>query len=263
MSDMYADRRSVSYIAGVTFSAGATAAMLVNGQWQKAVCTDLANQVYPVAVLPGAGVTAGDPALGVMAGEITYSGWTWTVGSWVYLDTSTPGGMTQTAPTISSTTYPQRIGIALSATTILVCPAITLDNAGSSSATPSAIFIELASSSLSPGATSYCAPGVSSFNGTESARQVVIPFACTIDKLYVKTTGAQPGDGACTVTVRKNGSDTTVVATITTSGAAGNYTDTSHTGTYAAGDLLSVKGVNASGSASATIGSISMRITPL
>lgn len=54
-------------------------------------------------------------------GTVTDGSWTWTVGGTVYVSDSVTGTMTQTAPS-TSTHYIQRIGVALSATTILVSP---------------------------------------------------------------------------------------------------------------------------------------------
>jgi len=54
-------------------------------------------------------------------GTVTYASWTWTVGGAIYVSDATTGLMTQTAPSTSGH-YVQRIGVALSATVMLVEP---------------------------------------------------------------------------------------------------------------------------------------------
>lgn len=96
------------------------------------------------------------------------------------------------------------------------------------------------------------------FSTTEAGRQAVMPYAGTLKNLYVVTTTAQPGDGTLVITVRKNGVDTAAALTIAINAAAGIYRDTTHSVAFAAGDLLSIKFVNASGSSSAGIASFAV-----
>lgn len=94
---------------------------------------------------------------------------------------------------------------------------------------------------------------------TEANREVIVPRACRVGSLYVKTTTTQPNDGALVATVRKNGSNTTVTATVAANAAAGTVSDTTHVATFAAGDRLSISFANASpGTASAAIGAVSL-----
>jgi hypothetical protein len=103
--------------------------------------------------------------------------------------------------------------------------------------------------------TAYMAlPGFNASSATEGSRQSVIPLAGTIKNFYVVTGNAQPGDGALTITLRKNGVDTAVTITIAAGAASNVFTDLTHSFTVVAGDLLSIKFVNASASASAQIG---------
>jgi hypothetical protein len=95
--------------------------------------------------------------------------------------------------------------------------------------------------------------GGSSSSTTESQRQMVMPAAFTIKNLFVVTNTAQPNDGPLVFTVRKNGVDTTLTVTVAANAAASTVSDTTHTVSFAAGDLLSMKIVNNSSSSSAGV----------
>lgn len=95
-------------------------------------------------------------------------------------------------------------------------------------------------------------PGTT-FNGTETNRQNVLPDGFTISRLYIRTSSTQPNDGALTCTVRDNATDTSVVVTIAANSAAGTFSDTSNSASIAAGHLVSLKCVNASASTSAGV----------
>jgi hypothetical protein len=125
-------------------------------------------------------------------------------------------------------------------------------------------------STLAAGSTTqYAAPGgVSSVGATEAARQVVFPYAGTIKNLYVNTTGAQPADGAVVITIRKctptagacTGVDQAVTLTITAAATANTFSDTTHSFSFAAGDLISVKIANAATTSAALATSISFEV---
>lgn len=67
----------------------------------------------------------------------------------------------------------------------------------------------------------------------------VCPVAGTVGSFYVKA-GTNTLNGSTVFTVRKNGADQTVTATIT-AGSTAVFSDTTHTFTVAAGDQLEVK----------------------
>lgn len=95
-----------------------------------------------------------------------------------------------------------------------------------------------------------------SFNATESNRQNYVAGPFMLFNLAVRTSSPQPSDGALTCTVRDNSADTGVTVTIPANGAAGIYEATYSGGivpTFAKGDLIDLKCVNASASASAGI----------
>jgi hypothetical protein len=112
----------------------------------------------------------------------------------------------------------------------------------------------LSSTTIPAATTQYATVGGGSATATENQRQTPIPRATTVRNLYFVTSAAQPGDGALTVTLRKNGVDTAVTLTVAAGAAAGTFSDLTHSVAFAAGDLLSIKLVNASpGTVSAAV----------
>lgn len=83
--------------------------------------------------------------------------------------------------------------------------------------------------------TYYAAPGEATLPTNEY--QFPVTRACVAQRLFARVTDA-PGTGNLVVTIRKNGSDGTVVATI--AGAATTASDTTHTLAFTAGDIVSV-----------------------
>lgn len=104
--------------------------------------------------------------------------------------------------------------------------------------------------------TTYMIFGVTSF-GTETTRSGVIPHALTLSNLHVRTTTAQNASGAIVITLRKNGVATALTITIAAGSAAGIFSDTTHSVTFAAGDTLSLEFANAATTNSANFTSIS------
>lgn len=91
---------------------------------------------------------------------------------------------------------------------------------------------------VAAGATVYMAIGI--FNSaTEGQANGVVPYALTAKNLYVKALAAPVGVETFVYTLRKNGSDTALTVTITGSNTTGN--DTTHTVSFAAGDLIDLK----------------------
>jgi len=96
------------------------------------------------------------------------------------------------------------------------------------------------------------------WNSTSGKRQHLLPFDGVAKNLYIRTTTAQPADGSIVFTVRKNAVDTAITITISASGGADTYTDITNQVSFDAGDLIDLKAVNSSASASATINQWSM-----
>jgi len=99
------------------------------------------------------------------------------------------------------------------------------------------------------------------WNANENIRQFAIPVSGTVRSFYIALGGTQSGTGSLVLTVRKGGVDTSVVITIATNAVSGIYSDTSNSFTVAAGDLISIKGVNNASATSAPVVSVGCIIT--
>lgn len=115
--------------------------------------------------------------------------------------------------------------------------------------------------SLGTSTTSFVSFCAFTTNSTEANRQVIIPVAGTVKNLYVLTSTTQSAGGSQVCTVRKNGANTTIVATIAANAVAGTFSDTTNSVSVAAGDKLSLQVQNnaATGTA-ATIVSVAIII---
>lgn len=112
----------------------------------------------------------------------------------------------------------------------------------------SMFFLGGSTTGLGAGTTRY--GGV---QGTTTESQVSIPLAsaCTMNNLYVRTTGTMPANSSLQVTLVKNGTTATAVSvTIAAGSAAGIYSDTTNSATYSAGDRYQIEFKN-TGSATA------------
>jgi hypothetical protein len=99
-------------------------------------------------------------------------------------------------------------------------------------------------------------PGAAS-NSTETNRQNRIPSTFTFSNLYITTISTQGNDGALTCTIRVNGStDSSLSVAISANAVAGTFSDTTHSVSLSAADLISLKCVNASASTSAGISEV-------
>lgn len=102
---------------------------------------------------------------------------------------------------------------------------------------------------MANGSTNYV--GMGGTGSSEIVYQYPMATACSVTAMYVSITVA-PGSGKSRAfTVRKNGSDTAVTCTVSDLATTAN--DTSHSVSFAAGDLLSISGVPASTPASASV----------
>lgn len=154
-------------------------------------------------------------------GPITNSGWAWaTIGGYVYLDPTTPGALTQTAPGSGV----QVIGIADSATTIYLYPLLVIDIGSSGTTHP------------------YDIGGT--FNGVPTdglvmlrypmPRAVTFPAGLTTSKMIANTAAT-----ASTVfSLKKNGTEFGT-ATFAAAGTSATFAAALET-SFAAGDILTI-----------------------
>ena len=114
---------------------------------------------------------------------------------------------------------------------------------------------------VSPSTTSYISVSGSS-TGESFAVFFVCPRSMTFSNLYVLTSDAQGAGGSLVITIRKNSSNTTLTTTIPAGGAAGQYTDVTHSFTAVAGDVITIQATNNwGGGSAATLRNISMKVT--
>jgi hypothetical protein len=99
--------------------------------------------------------------------------------------------------------------------------------------------------------------------GSTAESQVRLPVsaACTISDLYVRTTATMNASASLKVSVFKNGTITAVTLTIAGGSAAGTYSDTSNSVTFAAGDGWVLGFTNAGSVAAAASSGQSVKIT--
>jgi len=78
-------------------------------------------------------------------------------------------------------------------------------------------------------------------DSNETIVQNVIPAAGTIKNFYAFVETAPTAGHSWTFTVRRNGADTSVTCTIVGNGVLRTCSDTTHTGAFVAGDLISIR----------------------
>lgn len=106
--------------------------------------------------------------------------------------------------------------------------------------------------------TAYFGPSIEST--IESAVQIKCPIDGTVSDFNFTTYTSQAGDGSYTLTIRKNGADTSITVTVSAGAGAGFFSDITHSFTVAAGDKICIKGVNAGTSNAAYISAFSFKI---
>jgi hypothetical protein len=77
-------------------------------------------------------------------------------------------------------------------------------------------------------------------SATEGHVQQPMPVAGTLNNFYVRIDSALAATNSETYTVRKNAVDTALTCTITSVGGAVTCSDTTHSVSFAAGDLISI-----------------------
>lgn len=117
----------------------------------------------------------------------------------------------------------------------------------------------------SAGATAYSnvAGSGSTFNATDANMQMLTQ-ACVVKKMYMNVTVAPGAANSVQHTVRKNGANQTLTATIS-GAAATTANDTTHSDTFAAGDVISLEVICTAGIAAANknIGLVSYIAPPV
>jgi hypothetical protein len=129
---------------------------------------------------------------------------------------------------------------------------------GGGSSSPSQFFVAGSATGLGAGLTRY-----GNIAGSTAESQVRLPVsaACTISDLYVRTTATMNASASLKVSVFKNGTITAVTLTIAGGSAAGTYSDTTNSVTFAAGDGWVLGFTNAGSVAAAASSGQSVKFT--
>ena len=90
----------------------------------------------------------------------------------------------------------------------------------------------------------FCQPGLGVQTASDNNRRAVMPVAGTVTAVVCAALGTQSGTGANVLTLQKNTVDTSLTGTLA-AGSSSNVTFTGSSVSYAAGDWVSIKGVNA------------------
>ena len=104
------------------------------------------------------------------------------------------------------------------------------------------------------GALRYFGFSDNTVSTNETLRRTFLPNACTLKNFYVRTSGTQSATGSHVLTILKNGVATSITLTIAAGSAAGIFSDTTNSESFAAGDEISIQAVNnASGNSSTLV----------
>lgn len=100
----------------------------------------------------------------------------------------------------------------------------------------------------------YAMPGTNSVSTTQANQELGLPIACTASNLYVVQAVANGAGVTTTFTLNKNGSATAITGTITSGSGTGSIAvDTTHSVSFAVGDLMQLQFITGSGT-SGTMG---------
>lgn len=133
-----------------------------------------------------------------------------------------------------------------------------LNSKVSSGGGASNFFVTGSATGLGAGLTRY---GNVAGSTAESQVRLPVSSACTISDLYVRTTAAMNASASLKVSVFKNGTITALTLTIAGGSAAGTYSDTSNSVTFAAGDGWVLGFTNAGSATAAASSGQSVKIT--
>lgn len=86
--------------------------------------------------------------------------------------------------------------------------------------------------------------GHTDFPATEDTKVYVITEDCSVENLFVRTTGTQPGTGSLVVTVRINAVDTALALTIAAGSSSTTHSNIVDSAALVAGDTLTLRFVN-------------------
>ena len=103
------------------------------------------------------------------------------------------------------------------------------------------------------GATRYFTFSGVAVATAENTRRIIFCNNLTVKNFYIYTSTAQPATGSHVFTVLKNGVATSITVTIASGSAAGLFSDTTNSESFAQGDAISIQAVNNASTNSCTI----------
>jgi hypothetical protein len=106
------------------------------------------------------------------------------------------------------------------------------------------------------GAVRYFAFSGVGVASSEITRRIIICNNMTLKNFYVYTSTAQPATGSHVLTILKNGVATGITITIASGSAAGLFSDTTNSESFAQGDAISIQAINNAATNSGTIVSL-------
>jgi hypothetical protein len=106
------------------------------------------------------------------------------------------------------------------------------------------------------GAVRYFAFSGVGVASSEITRRIIICNNLTLKNFYIYTSTAQPATGSHVLTILKNGVATSITITIASGSAAGLFSDTTNSESFAQGDAISIQAINNAATNSGTIVSL-------
>ena len=106
------------------------------------------------------------------------------------------------------------------------------------------------------GAVRYFAFSGVGVASSEVTRRIILTNNMTLKNFYIYTSTAQPATGSHVLTIFKNGVATAITITIPSGSAAGLFSDTTNSESFAQGDAISIQAVNNATTNSGTIVSL-------
>jgi hypothetical protein len=103
------------------------------------------------------------------------------------------------------------------------------------------------------GAVRYFAFSALATSVSENSRRIIMCNKITVKNFYIYTSTAQPATGSHVLTILKNGVATGIVVTIPSGSAAGVFSDTTNSESFAQGDAITIQAVNNATTNSGTI----------
>jgi hypothetical protein len=93
--------------------------------------------------------------------------------------------------------------------------------------------------------------------------QIPVPTACTFSNFYFRTYSTQPSTGSLVLTLQKNAVDTALTITIAANSVGNNYSDTTNSVSFSAGDTWQIKIVQNATSSSTSLAGYSFKLSGL